>query len=345
MTPLSFDDLDAASCAIESAVDHTPEIDRWCSGPDWVLPVAAGFAPDTDRWCRRVETPSGSGFALLARYSLEDGRSIVAGLEPLWGFASPLLGAEVEAVCEAVAAELDADPSWDLLVVTGMPRPSGPEAFTSRVVRSLGRLGQVRVGAGIVRQVADIGGGYDAWAAGRSPRFRRSLRQAADRADRAGLRLVDRSDDGDVFDRLLDIERRSWKGLDESGIAAPQMRETYRRMVERLQRRGRARIHVAVLDGRDVGYIMGGVRAGNYRGLQLSYAEEAAGLSIGHLLQHHQLQRLTADREATRYDLGMDLDYKRRWADRAEPSFTLVFDRRRPTTGSGPRGFPPRTAH
>lgn len=322
---LSLDELDAEWREVEEAVDATPEIDRWCSGPDWVIPVHRGFAPGSETFLMKTE----GGYGLLARYHLADGRSMIAGLEPLWGFASPVVGRDVAATTGTLAHHLAADRRWDVLLLAGMPTPDGPSSFTPTVVGRLGWLGEVRVGLGIIRRVADLSGGYDPWWARRSSRFRRNIRHAEARAARCGVDVIDVSDEAGVFERLLAIEARSWKGAEESGITSPEMSATYRSMVDRLQARGRARIRIARLGGRDVGYILGGVRSGRYRGLQISYVEEVAPLSIGHLLQHREVEALGAAGDIVSYDLGMDLDYKRRWADRAVQTFTLVVERRR----------------
>ncbi len=324
---LSLEELDARADVVEAVLDQTDEVDPWCSGPDWILPVHHGFASGDDTLLLAAGPGEGGGYGLLARYRLSDGRTMVAGLEPLWGFASPLLGAESEAIAASVAEHLDNDPDWDVLVLPGMPTPTGPDSFTTGVVRGLARLGAVRVGEGITTRTADLSRGHPAWLDRRGSRFRRNVRQAGERAEREGVSFHDVSAQPDVFDRLLLIESRSWKGIDDSGITSPEMSATYRAMVERLQGSGRARIHVARRREADVGYILGGVRAGRYRGLQLSYTEDAAELSIGHLLQHHQIQLLCKAEEATTYDLGMDLDYKQRWADDEITTYTIVIER------------------
>jgi CelD/BcsL family acetyltransferase involved in cellulose biosynthesis len=86
------------------------------------------------------------------------------------------------------------------------------------------------------------------------------------------------------------------------------------------------RISVAQLDGADVGYILGGVRNGRYRGLQLSYVESAQHLSVSHLLQLSEIKQLCENGVDT-YDMGMDMEYKRRWSDQEETSVVLVLDR------------------
>ncbi|MDA3040931.1 MAG: GNAT family N-acetyltransferase, partial [Actinomycetota bacterium] len=146
-----------------------------------------------------------------------------------------------------------------------------------------------------------------------------------------------------LIDRLVEIERRTWKGAgskddlgDKStdnqdsqptGIVAPDMQVFCRRMTARLIANDRARITVARLDGEDVGYILGGVRNGRYRGLQLSYTTEVAPFSVGHLLQLEELRNLSSTGIAHTYDLGMDIAYKHAWADRLERSVTLIVER------------------
>jgi CelD/BcsL family acetyltransferase involved in cellulose biosynthesis len=316
---LSLADLDAATSDVEDLVDRTPGADPWCSTPDWVLPAHRAFAPDAEP----VVLAGPQTMALLARYRTADGLAVIGGLEPLWGFACPLLGPDPAATARAAARYLAADPGWDLVVLPGLPHDAA-------VVRAVGgelcRLGPVRAARGITRQVADVAGDLDAFWSRRSARFRRNLRRARRQAEDAGLHIEDAGAGGDLIERLLAIERRSWKGRTGDGLLAPSMARFYRDQADRLARRGRLRASVARLDGRDVGFIVGGRRHRRYRGLQLSFAEEVRHLSVGHLLQADAVQRLAAE-GVTTYDLGMDLGYKRRWADRAVSSVTLAVNR------------------
>jgi CelD/BcsL family acetyltransferase involved in cellulose biosynthesis len=80
------------------------------------------------------------------------------------------------------------------------------------------------------------------------------------------------------------------------------------------------------LAGRDIGYILGAVFEDEYRGLQFSYNDEHAALGIGGLLQYHQVVELCAAGVA-RYDLGTEMDYKRRWAEDVMTTEMLVLVR------------------
>jgi CelD/BcsL family acetyltransferase involved in cellulose biosynthesis len=68
------------------------------------------------------------------------------------------------------------------------------------------------------------------------------------------------------------------------------------------------------------------VMAGEYRGLQFSYDADLAEFGIGGLLQYHQILELCAEGIA-RYDLGTEMDYKRRWAEDIMETEMLVLVR------------------
>ncbi len=333
---LSLEELDDRWRAVEAAVDATPGIDPWCSGPDWQIPVTQGFAPTTERLL--LSTDADDGFLLLNRYRTSDQRTVLAGLEPLWGFGCPIVGREIAIVASEAAEVLGTDEDWDVLAINGVPslprRADEPPTTAGRQLTlaaavALSSLGQIGVAEGITRQIADLDQGYDQWLARRSPKFRRNLRRSQQEAADAGLEVISVIDPDpiEVFDRLMAIEHQSWKGREGSGLTGREMTATYRAMVTRLAQRQRLLVHIATLDGRDVGYILGGLRARRYRGLQLSFSADVSRLSIGNLLQVHQLRQLDQQGWADVYDLGMDFGYKRRWADRAETTVTLVVQR------------------
>src|SRR3546814_20591953 len=83
------------------------------------------------------------------------------------------------------------------------------------------------------------------------------------------------------------------------------------------------RLRVAGREDRDGGYGLGGVRGQTYRGLQLAFDRRLADHGIGHLLQIHQLEALTGTGIDV-YDLGMDMAYKRRWADHVDETFAVL---------------------
>lgn len=322
LEPVSLEQLDRLSSKLEGLVDQSPMIDRWCSGPDWSIPTNRAFAPDCERYV--VGDPA-RGVALLARYRSEDKSTTISGLEPLWGFGSPLLGDDPVGLTKQMAAVLEGDQDWDVLVLPGLAVST---EILNDIAAVLTTLGEVGVGIAIEREVADLRLGHEPWLERRSPRFRRNLRRAERAAEEAGIAFSDVSADNNTFYRLLAIEERSWKGKEASGIAAPEMGRLYEELMLRLARAGRLRLTVAQRDGHDVGFILGGVRNDIYRGLQLSYDEDVASLSVGHLLQWRELGKLADSDDVAWYDLGMSIEYKAQWSDHRIPSPVLIVTRR-----------------
>ena len=145
-------------------------------------------------------------------------------------------------------------------------------------------------------------------------------------------------DPGELFRRVLDIERRSWKGADEKGQGATglnhnDMRDFYEELFRRLHARDRLRVRFARLDGIDIGYIAGGVIGDQYRGLQFSFDDAYRDVGAGNLMQAAEIRALT-DEGFALYDLGIDIDYKARWADERIETSTLIIRPRAPRTTS-----------
>ena len=316
---LSLAELDARAVEIDTLVGQTPGADRWCSTVEWSLPAHLAFAPQAEPLILHGDGAA----ALLARYRTEDGITVIGGLEPLWGFACPLLGPDPRRTAARVTAALLADRDWDALVLSGLP-PHRP--LLMDLAQAMRPLGRGRLAEGITRQVADLDADLDAFWARRGSHLRRNVRRAQRQARQRGLRIDDVSDDPDLLARVLRIEHRSWKGRAGDGLASPTMARFYELQLDRLRRHRRIRAMVARLDDVEVGFIIGGRHRDLYRGLQLSFAEEVRSLSVGHLLQSAELARLAGEGVRT-YDLGMDLEYKRSWADRAVRTVTLVITR------------------
>ena len=315
--------LDELAPDLEALVDATDGIDRFCSGPDWGISTDEAFAGDTvplvlgdlTRWA-----------AVLSTVASEDGRTVLLGPDAMWGFASPLLLPDPAVHAEELAAALadrSAVPRWDRLVLTGLD-PGTP--LVAHTARALSRFGPVHGVDGVSRCRADLADGVEAWLARRSRRFRGRLRTIRAGVDAAGVDVRWTGDGEGLLERLVAIERRSWKGARDEGLLVPELQRMYGRLIARLAARGRLRCAIATIDGEDVGFILGGVRAGTYRGLQLSYTTDVADLGIGHWLQWTQIAALEEE-DVTTYDLGMDMPYKRRWADRTDPSLVVLVDR------------------
>lgn len=315
MEPLSFSRMEAESEAFDYAAFRTPDIDPFCSSTSWILPCREAWAPGAVPRIFRA----GEAFAAFLEYpgGGKGGGRIWTGFDTAWEFACPLVGRAAEPFARACAR-------WpaDLLLIPGIRRDS--PLFADLVRRLDGRY-SLRRGPAVGRRQASLEGGFDAFLARRGPKFRREALRARRRAAEAGVR-IEPSGPGS-FGRMLDVERRSWKGAEGEGLAIPRMAAFYRALVERLEPRGGIRALFARRDGQDLGYILGGVRDGIYRGFQFSFAEEGRRLGVGNLLQLAQVEMLCAE-GVVLYDLGIDLEYKRRWGEILFETVTLAASRR-----------------
>jgi Acetyltransferase (GNAT) domain len=302
----------------DRAVNVTPGIDHWSTGSDWAFSTHETWGAGPEVVLHDPEL----GWAAFGRLTAE-GADCLIGLDPVWAYACPFVGPDPWPLVKAAADELARLPGWDVLFVTGLlPQSDMFEA----VVGGFGRRHQLYRGPDAVRCVIDLSKGVEPWWNAQSERFRRNLRRARRAAEgRVTFEVCDHWAPNAIIERLVAVEQQSWKGAEGSGIVESSATAGYHRIVSRLAP-DRMRACIAVRDGADVGYILGGVRGSIYRGLQLSYVADAADLSIGHLLQDHELHRVAAE-GLTKYDLGMEMDYKQRWTSQTESTATIVVRR------------------
>jgi hypothetical protein len=309
---LTLDELDAESTVFDARVLAAEQLDRFCSSTDWILPAARGLMPPRAPFLRRGE----DGFVALMR--TEHATSTwLEPLEAMWGLGCPVIGDA------PLAAELASELTRErdaAIMLCGLEQPS--PRFEA-LARALHPHRQLRLGPPARRYVASLEGGLDGFLARRTRNFRRALLRAVRHAADEKVELI--VDELGDYERLLAIDARSWKGRDGVGLAASEMVEFYRQMVPRLRARGALRLMFARRDGEDLAYILGGIFGDTYRGLQFSYAAGHEHLALGNVCQYHQIAALAAaDPAVTRYDLGSEVDYKRRWGEIVHETVTLL---------------------
>ncbi len=320
MSRLSFEELSADAAHYDEVVLTTPAIDHFCSSSLWILPAVQHFSAAS----RPFVVRSQDAYLTLAHTRHNDGTRLVHPLEAMWGLASPLAGGNPAELAELLVSSLTDDDSWDVALVSGIGDSSG---LWQKLVPELSQRFSLSRGAATRRYVARLAKGVDGFLANRSTGFRKNLRKAEKRARGAGIRFevadnAEASEADASFDRLLTIERKSWKGQRGVGIDGDPMGSFYREMNRRLVDRGARRLLFATLDGADVAYIFGGLFGDTYRGLQFSFDHRYADLSLGNLCQLEQIRRL-CDAGVSTYDLGTQVRYKKRWGDRVFTTSSL----------------------
>jgi hypothetical protein len=107
------------------------------------------------------------------------------------------------------------------------------------------------------------------------------------------------------------------------GIDTGPMRGFYQAMVGRLLSRRALHLWFARHHLRDIAYILGGASGTVYRGLQFSHDHAYHPIGLGNLSQAVQIEALCG-LGYTYYDLGSDVEYKRRWGDCCFDTVMLV---------------------
>ena len=331
-------------------VETTRGIDRWCTRLPWQRSVDTAFGHrftdddtafgdtfgDTDLSEPVLETESkddvvdieeGWAYAFRAR-SMNDGTEVLLPLDSVWAFASPIVldqhgdRPNLSISAAEIAGSIFANRTWRVAFLTGMEAES---AMFTALAREFAGVARVVAGESTVRCVASLHDGVEGYLSRRPRTFRRNLRSATRQADCAGVSfdVADTRLPGETIERLQDVERRSWKGLAGSGIVAPDMARLYALLVDELHAARGLRATFAQRNGKDIGFILGGVLGSTYRGLQLSFVEDERPLSVGNLLQLHEIKRLS-DADIETYDLGMDMEYKRLWSDSLMTTTPLI---------------------
>ena len=282
----------------------------------WAIPAQQAFMP----WAKPLIIESDAGIVAMAVEEIWDGMKVATPLECGWGLAAPFAGPDPDRLISTLAtAWKRLFPAIDAVLLSGLPA-QGPwrDAVIGRFLRSH------RVGAGetCIRRMSSLAQGYEGFLALRSSKFRSNLKRSIRQATQAGMAFDYRrtGQRKELFKRMMAIEERSWKGRAGEGINTGTPRSFYKMILKRLLEKNAVRILFAQIDGKDIGYVFGGVANGIYRGLQISFDDEFKSLSPGNLLQI-ELIKLLCEEGVSTYDLGTDIEYKTRWA---EASFETV---------------------
>lgn len=317
--------VDLASVAddFDREIAVTPAIDRFCSSSAWILAASATLMPPRAPFSFRGT----HGYFAAARGIHPAGFPYIEPIELAWGLASPIVGRDSLALSEEIVAVLAERRDWQLAILAGMVG-DGPQRRT--LERALPARWERRRGTPTIRHVASLDGGVDGYLSRRSRDLRKSLRKSLKVAIAAGVTFESvRVPEGDataLYERIQDAEAKSWKAREGVGISAGSMRAFYGAMLPRLCLLGQQRTIFARYRDRDIGYILGAVFEGEYRGLQFSYDDAHRDFGLGGLLQYHQIVELCAA-DIGRYDLGTEMDYKRRWAEDTMETEMLVLVR------------------
>jgi hypothetical protein len=316
-------DLATVADDFDHAVLATPAIDRFCSTTAWILSAAEALMPPRVAFTYRGR----AGYLAAMRGMHPAGFPYIEPVELAWGLAAPIIGADPVAVVAELVPVLQARRDWQLAIFAGLSA-DGPQRRA--LDAALPARWERRRGTPTIRHVASLVGGVDGFLARRSRELRKSLRKSQRAAAAAGVTFeavrAPADGAGALYERVMAVEAKSWKSREGVGIATGPMHAFYAKMLPRLCALGQQRTLFARHGDADIGYILGAVLDGEYRGLQFSYDDDHSAFGVGGLLQLAQVAAL-CDEGVLRYDLGTEMDYKRRWAEETLETEMLVLVR------------------
>lgn len=326
MHELSLEELEQRVEKLDTAVRATPDVDRFCSSSFWILPAWRAFLSDHRLWAHESE----HGFVTLGVGNDRSLGTYVHPLEASWALACPLVGSDPGALTRQFVDQCrNSSIQWDILFLSGISPDSVQFHELIRGFRGHYSLG---LGPTSKRRVASLQGGMEGFLSRRSSSFRSNLRRARRKGEDAGIQVdfIDRATPeqaaGELFDRALAVEHNSWKADADTGIIDGPMKQFYREMLPRLARRDALRFLFLTLDDLDVAYCFGGVFDSDFRGLQMSYHDDYGDYSPGNLAQLHMIERL-CEEGIERYDLGSDMEYKKRWGEQGIETLAVIVRR------------------
>lgn len=326
MDRVDFATLENEAAAFDALAATTMGIDGFCSSTCWTLPALRAFQPNASPFVWR-DAHGWAAFALGESPSV--GRYLLP-LEAAWGLACPVVSDMPETSMADVAHALERTTEvWNVALIAALE--VGSRTWRA-AIRAMAPRFRVGVTEETVTHVSSLEGGLDGFLGRRTRKFRANLRNAERRAASVGISFQRvRLDDPEQVDAwygdVLAIEQASWKSLEGNGADTEPMRGFTRNVLRRSAAREGCRMIIARRGEDDVGYLHGAMYRGRFRGLQMSFDARCTDLGLGNLLQMNMIRWACEDGLAL-YDLGSDLDYKRRWAERQIERRGLVLTRK-----------------
>ena len=321
----------AEAAAWTAAALHTSQADPFCCLPSWQLAFHDAFIPNR----RLFIAEEGGAVLAFAEQFVPPDHIYLTPLESSWFFGCPLMGKGAVALfAKALSFWAEAyQTSFPTILISGI-QPGGSlgrnlfTAFNGDFTFYLHSDG--------VQCSASLTGGVDGYLSRRSANHRSKLKKAAKKAHAAGIafeRHIPASVEEArmVYARMIAVEKTSWKGLGHCGMAEPVISDFYAFLLERQVPFQSSRIIFALHEGKDIGFIFGGMAGDIYRGQQFSYTHDWRAYSIGNLMQTEQILWL-CEEKARRYDMGPIADprmeYKSHWTEIEIPIHTWVLQKK-----------------
>ena len=312
------------------AATSTNQADPFCNCEAWQLSFQDAFSPN-----RKLLYAEYSGsVCVFAEFAFSPNRIFLTPVESHWFFGSPLLGPDAVDILHNSFGFLEKNygRTFPLFALGGV-RPQG--RLARRLFKAFGKTFTFYLHATGEQGCASLNGGVEGFLGRRSANHRAKVRKQARRVAEAGVcfervQPASSKEASAAYQRIIAIERQSWKGIDQCGMTESPSKEFYDIMLQRLSATRSARIIFARHEDNDIGFIFGSMAGKIYRGQQFSYDNTWRHAGLGNVLQLEKVRWL-CEQGAKRYDMGPvtgpKMDYKRHWTEKHIPVETWILER------------------
>ena len=226
-------------------------IDTFCSSSFWGVAAASGLMGRREEVIYKHDF----GYITLMKNKYADGFRVLEPLEAMWGLGASVIGDPMQGVLRLLDVLGAIGNSWDALALTGYKKTSTHFKY---MVRALSKDYRVQLGTEVGRHQASLANGFDGYWSSRTRQHRKNLRKIEKNMP---FEVVDGADLplDEAMQRIVEVERRSWKGINRVGMEAGELLSFYQIMLSMLWPKGMGRL-LFVKDGeKDVAFVLGAV--------------------------------------------------------------------------------------
>ena len=229
-----------------------------------------------------------------------------------------LLGEQTAEVADSLVEGLTRIDTWDIF---RMSRILQDNPRTSQLREALGRRGLAHhVRRGDASYFLELPDTYEGYLAARSSKFRNFLKRLERRVEATGAvnvrLLADAAEFDTAYERMLDVERASWKQSHGTAITAvPRQVGFYRDMCRGALTAGHLHLQWLDLGDQPLAYNLGYIKDDWYYYLKTSFDERHKAISPATYLRARLIEHLI-ERGIRHFDFpGAPYEWERQWTD------------------------------
>jgi len=213
----------------------------------------------------------------------------------------------------------------DALILSRIPEDSENINVIEEVLKSRGNNYEKKK---ILNSIILLGESWESFLKGLTKKFRYEIKNKQKKLFSLGdiqfERITEVEDQDRIITTLKSVGEKSWKYKDRKGISVSREGEQfYRNIMSSWGRQDKLDISILRKDNLPIAFAVRIKHNHTYYALETAYNQDFYSFSPGLVVQSILLERLFADRNIKKYELGETNDTKRRWSKEYSPEVKL----------------------